>query len=151
MSKKNIYISIVILLICVIVILGLLLFRSYYENGYFKGNPKEVVELNIPSAPVTRIGILGSNSNHFEIDKIEDIQEIINILKKIKLSYIKDTAQYENNVPGFECKITVYTLWDEELINVSIVNENVIKYNNSYYNIESGTFDLKLLENIVSK
>ncbi len=151
MSKKNIYVCVVIVLSCVILLLGVLLFKVYYEKGYFKGNPKKVVELNIPDTTVTRVAVLGSNSKHFEISTSEDIQETIDMLRKIKLSYTKVTDEYKNSIPGFECKITVYTIWDEEITELEIVNENVIKYNDSYYNIEDGTFDLQAFEAIVNK
>ncbi len=144
---------IITLISIIVIIMAVIIFFIYKSNIEFNNRVISLNSINIiKDSPVTRIAILGGNSKHFEINKSEDIKEILNIIQGMQIKYSPDfiNNSLSEDDHNFTCKVTVYTTWDEPILEITVLDSNTIKYNNYYYTVSEGTFDLEGLENIAN-
>lgn len=151
MNKKLliILITIIIILICIVTTLSIWLYKIYTEGPDIKLiSPSKTLDFNIIQT-VKRIGIMTSGGEHIEVTKKEDIQDIIYKLNTLKLEIDPDHPR--DLLPGFNCKVTLYTMLDGVVWEGLIVDDDTIKYGNSYYTVTEGKFNMEDIKAVIYK
>ena len=151
-KRKIILIIVVILLMILSSVLSIVIYKQYYENNICNEEKVPLQNLNIfvdTINPIVRIGVSGSNGKHYEITDKENIKKIVNNLNGLKLKL--DENAERNRLPSYRYYITIYTYWDKIVWESGVVTENYMRYNDYYYNITQGTFDLTSFEEILNK
>ncbi len=155
MKKSIKIISLILFLTIILLLVFLLLTHNKIEklqnlNWYLSKNienniPKEEITISLDRTTdgIPRIGVY--SSMHYEITNTNDIDSLLSLINNLTLK----RTNKSNSDNNYLYNITVYSIFNRELLNIKILSEAKVVIQNYEYEIVNNNIDIEKIKELI--